>query len=285
MDSAGTNPSETDSARSRLDSQSSRWEGVCHVQSGAGQEMSDVWAFISLVLIHWGAYVSGGAPWALDEGLKRLSDRYRTWADGEGARRIRRRVEVGALLIGILVASFQAWQEQLQATQSAIGERQDARGSSNYWHTIAVKRRVQIEGLDGKGGLNQSLADMRAHNQDLQAQLKEAQNQPPKIIKVPVISGAAGVEASRDPDKVYQLGQPVGDVSQVDIRLHDGTVTFGEMENTGNLDRNATFEYRQYTLQMQQPPRTSAGLSIDMNGTTVANKLEGVVCKIIGTRR
>jgi len=107
-----------------------------------GAFFSDMFAFGWLVATHWGAYVTGGAPWVADEALKRLSDGYAQWS--ERNKPLRRRVEIGALLAGLLFASFQAWQEEhlsrLAAETATINAQKDAlrqSGRAEYWRGVA----------------------------------------------------------------------------------------------------------------------------------------------------
>ncbi|HSZ11148.1 MAG TPA: hypothetical protein VK759_03160 [Rhizomicrobium sp.] len=143
-----------------------------------GQLFSNLVAFIYLVGVHWGAYVLGGAPWAADEGLKRLFDSYARWS--ERNKPVRRRIEIAALLGGLLFASFQAWEEEYYRESSAKARIQDAENAS-----ATQRRRADDDdkAINSKGGYKDQIAA-------LQAALATADHKPQKTIieRIPVQS-------------------------------------------------------------------------------------------------
>ena len=124
--------------------------------AAVGAFFTDIFAFGWLVILHWGAYVIGGAPWVADEALKRLSDRYTKWS--EANKPLRRRVEVGALLAGLLFASFQAWNEE----HSARGVAELGRQSAEKQAAVQKQRADDFDtAINGKGGYKDQVAELK----------------------------------------------------------------------------------------------------------------------------
>jgi hypothetical protein len=135
-----------------------------------GQTLSDTYAFSYLVFIHWGAYVIGGAPWVADSACKRLSDRYAKWS--EHNKPLRRRIEVAALLLGLLVASFQAWQYEHRAREGA-----DIR-ARNIDKRYAVSQQLVRDldnSINGQNGYKDQIAK-------LEREIIEAHNLKPRVV-------------------------------------------------------------------------------------------------------
>jgi hypothetical protein len=88
---------------------------------------------------------------------------------------------------------------------------------------------------------------------------------------------------ARDPDAIYQNGNAVGRVTGARITLNESRVYFDQIENTGNLDRSKTFEYREYILRLLRAD-TYIGMLVTPSG--VANNVyQHAVCEIVGRVR
>ncbi len=88
--------------------------------------------------------------------------------------------------------------------------------------------------------------------------------------------------ATRDPNKIYQGGTPVGDVTGEIISRSDDVV-FRELTNTEALDRSMPFEHRREKYRIVHVG-SMAGLHITMSNTSTEQKrgvLKDVVCAIV----
>ena len=88
--------------------------------------------------------------------------------------------------------------------------------------------------------------------------------------------------ATRDPNKMYQGGKAVGDVTGP-VQQKDGQVHFGQLANTTGFDREKTFEYQRLTLKVVRIG-TMAGMKVEMTdkgARTLTGVFEDVVCDIV----
>jgi len=84
--------------------------------------------------------------------------------------------------------------------------------------------------------------------------------------------------ATRDPKKIYQNGEAVGDVSG-EVEDSGDQVIFRELSNTAGLDRKTEFEYQRKVLRIRKIG-TSAGMKLSPSGTRM-NVLGDVVCDLV----
>jgi len=86
--------------------------------------------------------------------------------------------------------------------------------------------------------------------------------------------------ATRDPNKLYQNGEPVADVVD-DVEESGTSVLFHRLANAGNLDRKATFQYGRLTLRIVKTG-TETGLLTNLlpSGSTqiMNNVIDDVEC-------
>ena len=88
--------------------------------------------------------------------------------------------------------------------------------------------------------------------------------------------------AIRDPNKIYQNGNIVGEVTDA-IETIEGFIVFKQLCETSNLDRNAPFEHKRDKYQIVKITR-SMGMKIVASTTSSEQKnavLEDVYCKKI----
>ncbi len=84
--------------------------------------------------------------------------------------------------------------------------------------------------------------------------------------------------ATRDPNKIYQGGKIVGDVSGP-VEPKDRQVSFAQLSNTGDLDRGQPFEYQRLRLRVVRI-HTAVGMKVEPS-RTLTNVLEDVLCEIV----
>jgi hypothetical protein len=84
--------------------------------------------------------------------------------------------------------------------------------------------------------------------------------------------------ATREPNKIYQSGKAVGDVSGP-VERKDRQVRFAQLSNTGDFDRGQHFEYQRLRLRVVRID-TAAGMKVEPS-RTLTNVLEDVVCEIV----
>jgi len=87
--------------------------------------------------------------------------------------------------------------------------------------------------------------------------------------------------ATRDPNLIYQDGQPVGRI-EGDVVIGDGTVEFALLADTGALDRNKPFQYQRLTVLIRSV-HGAIGAFFDVTpgeSRTLHNVMQGVVCDI-----
>jgi len=98
-------------------------------------------------------------------------------------------------------------------------------------------------------------------------------------LTVPV-SAQPSAEGSRDPDEIYQIGSSVGKVTGARITPNESKIYFAEIDNTGNLDRSKTFEYRDYVIRLVSA-QSYVGMLIGPAGVAT-NVYQNAVCEIVG---
>jgi len=87
----------------------------------------------------------------------------------------------------------------------------------------------------------------------------------------------ADIIATRDPKKIYQDGKEVGDVTG-QVNTIDNSVTFQQVSNTTELNRNLPFEYKEKTLKIV---KVGSEIKIKMGSPMRMNVLEDVVCEMV----
>jgi hypothetical protein len=88
--------------------------------------------------------------------------------------------------------------------------------------------------------------------------------------------------ATREPDKIYQDGKVVGDVSGP-VEDTDLYIKFQELSETSALNQNIPFEYQKYKLKIKQI-ESITGMKIDTSNDKSSVKrsvLSNVVCEKI----
>lgn len=86
----------------------------------------------------------------------------------------------------------------------------------------------------------------------------------------------------RDPDTLYQLRAPVGQVERVAIDLAGGIVTFDIIRGAMNFNADEEFEYRNYKLRVIQS-EGEAGNREGPSGRWIERRIFQVVCRIISS--
>jgi hypothetical protein len=85
------------------------------------------------------------------------------------------------------------------------------------------------------------------------------------------------VIATREPNRIYQDGMPVGNVVGIVKEIGDNTV-FEKISETSDLKRNLPFEFKRATYRIVKIGRTSAVDISDLTGSHEAVLAE-VVCQ------
>ncbi|MGH6888440.1 MAG: hypothetical protein ACREHF_04470 [Rhizomicrobium sp.] len=202
-------------------------------------------------------------------------ERYRAWAERYLSRQARARVAWTISIVCLFVASAWAFSDEYWKRQGDVnalrGDLEVARGNASVQYQRANDLDQQIRGPDGY------LAKIEQLNSDL----KSAQNKPPKVVyqPAPQVVVAAPRPPARDPDTIYQLANPVGTVNGVHVMLSDGLVTFEEVDGANDLNLGSPFEYRNFVLQAVKI-ESKIGLLTTPNGTKVG-VLQNVTCKIL----
>ena len=90
--------------------------------------------------------------------------------------------------------------------------------------------------------------------------------------------------ATREPDKIYQGGKVVGEVTGL-VEEQGATVRFAQLANTSSLDQAKDFQYQRFTLRIRQigsvfgmKAQTRASGS-GVTSQTLTAVLENVVCE------
>lgn len=182
----------------------------------------DLYQYAAALLDHWWTIVTGGTLVLADNLAHTYIAWWRTFTDRGGP--WRRRLEIAFVLGAIAWAGFQAWQDEHHTVLSQQAEKSRQFGRAEYWRGIAAAQQQSIEDLKGR---------------------------PQQVVVQTTSAGAPALAAqpSRDPDTFYQDDRPVGLVEDVRIDFPSGTITFGSVSETGQLDRTRPFKYRNYTLQ------------------------------------
>lgn len=91
------------------------------------------------------------------------------------------------------------------------------------------------------------------------------------------------VIATRDPGKIYQNGNPVGDVTAA-VAQENSKWVFKQISNTTGLRTDQPFEYQRVTLRIVSiASRTGVLVNMTDQGTTQARDVLGdVVCELVG---
>jgi hypothetical protein len=92
---------------------------------------------------------------------------------------------------------------------------------------------------------------------------------------------APSVKPARDPDALYQNENVVGNVIGARITLNESKVYFEQIENTGHLDTQKNFEYRDYILHFLRAD-SYIGMLVQAPGGVATNVYQRVVCEIVG---
>ena len=88
--------------------------------------------------------------------------------------------------------------------------------------------------------------------------------------------------ATRHPDKIYQGGSTVGDVTGP-VKIKGSRIQFAQLANTTSLDPNNAFEYQRYTLRILNIGTVTGTKSVttDTGSRVLTAVLENVECDII----
>jgi hypothetical protein len=84
--------------------------------------------------------------------------------------------------------------------------------------------------------------------------------------------------ATRDPNKIYQDGSPVGDVHG-SVNQQDTAYVFSQLVNTSSFDTTKPFEYKREKLRVSRIKK-SIGMKSD-GRQVLTGVLEGVECQTI----
>jgi hypothetical protein len=87
---------------------------------------------------------------------------------------------------------------------------------------------------------------------------------------------------TRDPNKIYQNGAVVGDVSGT-VQRSANSVRFAQLSNTSGFRPDQPFEYQRLTLRILQV-ESEIGMKIEMTNAgarTLTGVFEGVVCEVV----
>ncbi len=106
---------------------------------------------------------------------------------------------------------------------------------------------------------------------DLKATICKFVTQKPKI---------ADTMVSRDPNKLYQNGVAVADITGA-VQINDGTVFFTQIANVSGLDQSQPIEYGRLKLKVTQI-RSMIGMKMalsDKGSSVLQNVMEGVTCE------
>jgi hypothetical protein len=89
----------------------------------------------------------------------------------------------------------------------------------------------------------------------------------------------ADVVVTRDPNKIYQGGAEVADVTG-DVKTGNGEIILEQISNTSRLDRSKPIEYRRYKLKILHIGRIIGMKSVisDKGSSVLQNVMEDVRC-------
>jgi hypothetical protein len=108
---------------------------------------------------------------------------------------------------------------------------------------------------------------------DLKATARRLVTQEPKI---------ADTVVTRDPNKLYQNGVAVADVTG-SVQINNGLVFFTQLANVSGLDKSQPIEYKRYRLKVTQV-QTIMGMKTVASGrgsSVLQNVMEGVTCEVL----
>lgn len=106
---------------------------------------------------------------------------------------------------------------------------------------------------------------------DLKATVRKFVTQEPKISDTVV---------TRDPNKLYQNGVAVADVTGP-VQINNGSVLFSQLANVSGLDKSQPIEYKRFKLRVTQV-QTTIGMKMvvsDKGSSVLQNVMEGVTCE------
>jgi len=106
---------------------------------------------------------------------------------------------------------------------------------------------------------------------DLKATVRKFVTQEPKI---------ADTVVTRDPNKLYQNGVAVADVTGP-VQINNGSVLFTQIANVSGLDKSQPIEYRRFKLKVTQVQTTIGMKTVvsDKGSSVLQNVMEGVTCE------
>lgn len=106
---------------------------------------------------------------------------------------------------------------------------------------------------------------------DLKATVRKFVNQEPKI---------ADTVVTRDPNKLYQNGVAVADVTG-SVQINNSSVLFTQLANVSGLDKSQPIEYRRFKLKVTQVQTTIGMKTVvsDKGSSVLQNVMEGVTCE------
>lgn len=89
----------------------------------------------------------------------------------------------------------------------------------------------------------------------------------------------------RDPDTIYQLGKPVGNVHAREENLSEGTIFFDTIYQAMDLDIGSEVIYRNYRLRLISGPSAEAGsrTAPPPQGRWIERRVMMLTFKIVGT--
>lgn len=97
--------------------------------------------------------------------------------------------------------------------------------------------------------------------------------------KIAALEAQAAAQAPvRDPDGVYQLGERVGRVVNPDVKLHEGTIFFPRIIEANQLNLDAGFEWRNFTLEIIKHDGSG---QISFSGAIVSREAYSVLTRIV----
>jgi hypothetical protein len=85
---------------------------------------------------------------------------------------------------------------------------------------------------------------------------------------------------ARDPNKIYQNSNPVGDITG-EVEEKENSIIFKQLSNTASLNRNMPFEYKRNIYKIKRI-KNQIGLKIGVTNTGIDQKtgvLENVICE------
>ena len=84
--------------------------------------------------------------------------------------------------------------------------------------------------------------------------------------------------ATREPNKIYQNGNVVGEVIGP-VQEQDSIIRFEKLANTGALNKGVVFQYQRHNLKIRQIGATFTMQSAFKGAPMLTNVLDNVVCE------